>query len=65
MNEIAMGTRMCLTECELFPTIANFIEKTKTKPMGRVWQWTDIPKIEHVRKRVPKPNEFRKSLNTF
>ena len=60
MNEIAMGTRRCLTECEIFPTIAHFIEKAKTNPMERAGQWTDVPKIEHVRKRVQMPDEFRK-----
>ena len=60
MNEIAMGTRRCLTECEIFPTIAHFIEKAKTNPMERAGQWTDAPKIEHVRKRVQMPDEFRK-----
>ena len=62
MEEISWGTRRCLTECEIFPTIANFIEKAKTNPMGRAGQWTDAPKIEHVRKRVPMPDEFRKKF---
>ena len=62
MNEIAMGTRRCLTECEIFPTIANFIEKAKTNPMVRAGQWTDVPKIEQAHKRVPMPDEFRKKF---
>ena len=62
MNEIAMGTRRCLTECEIFPTIAHFIEKAKTNPMVRAGQWTDVPKIEQAHKRVPMPDEFRKKF---
>ena len=65
MNEIAMGTRRCLTECEIFPTIAHFIEKAKTNPMGRAGQWTDAPKIEHARKRVPMPDEFKNLYKKF
>ena len=59
MNEIAMGTRRCLTECEIFPTIAQFIEKAKTNPIERARQWTDAPKIEHARKTVPMPDKFK------
>ena len=59
MNEIAMGTRRCLTECEIFPTIAHFIEKAKTNPMVRAGQWTDVPKIEQAHKRVQMPDEFK------
>ena len=62
MNEIAMGIRRCLTECEIFPTIAHFIEKAKTNPMVRAGQWTDVPKIEQAHKRVPMPDEFRKKF---
>ena len=65
MNEIAMGTRRCLTECEIFPTIAQFIEKAKTNPMGRAGQWTDVPKIEQAHKRVPMPDEFRKKFKNL
>ena len=61
MNEIAMGTRRCLTECEIFPTIAHFIEKAKTNPMVRAGQWTDVPKIEQAHKRVQK--EYKCPMN--
>ena len=65
MNEIAMGTRRCLTECEIFPTIAHFIEKAKTNPMVRAGQWTDVPKIEQAHKRVPMPDEFKNLFKKF
>ena len=65
MEEISRGTRRCLTECEIFPTIAHFIEKAKTNSMERAGQWTDAPKIEHARKRVPMPVEFKNLYKKF
>ena len=65
MEEISRGTRRCLTECEIFPTIAHFIEKAKTNPMVRAGQWTDVPKIEQAHKRVPMPDEFRKKFKNL
>ena len=65
MEEISRGTRRCLTECEIFPTIAQFIEKAKTNPIERARQWTDAPKIEQARKRVPMPDEFKNLYKKF
>ena len=65
MNEIAMGTRRCLNECEIFPTIAHFIEKAKTNPMVRVGQWTDVPKIDQAHKRVPMPDKFKNLFKKY
>ena len=65
MEEISRGTRRCLTECEIFPTIAQFIEKAKTNPIERARQWTDAPKIEHARKRVPMPDKFKNLFKKF
>ena len=65
MNEIAMGTRRCLTECEIFLTIAHFIEKAKTNPMVRAGQWTDVPKIEQAHKRVPMPDKFKNLFKKY
>ena len=65
MEEISRGTRRCLTECEIFPTIAQFIEKAKTNPIERARQWTDAPKIEHARKTVPMPDKFKNLFKKF
>ena len=65
MEEISRGTRRCLTECEIFPTIANFIEKAKTNPMGRAGQWTDVPKIDQAHKRVPMPDKFKNLFKKY
>ena len=65
MNEIAIGTRRCLTECEMFPTIAKFIEKAKPNPMERAGQWSDAPKYESSGKRVPMPEEFKRLYKKF
>jgi len=56
MEAILKGTRRCLSECEFYPTIAVFLEKAKGS-MERTWE--DVPKIEHVKERVPMPDEFR------
>jgi hypothetical protein len=54
-----------LTECEIFPTIAQFIEKAKTNPIERARQWTDAPKIDQAHKRVPMPDEFKNLYKKF
>ena len=65
MEEISRGTRRCLTDCEIFPTIDHFIEKAKTNSMERAGQWSDAPKIEQAGKRVPMPDEFKSLYKKF
>jgi len=58
MEAILKGTRRCLTECEFYPTIAVFLEKTKGQS-ERSGQRTDVPQIEHARNGVPMPDNFK------
>jgi len=59
MEAVLKGTRRCLSECEFYPTIAVFLEKA-TGQLERSGQWSDVPKkIEHVKDKVPMPDEFK------
>jgi len=58
MEAILKGTRRCLSECEFYPTIAVFLEKAQGQ-LERSGQWTDVPQIEHTKKGIPMPDNFR------
>lgn len=59
MEAILKGTRRCLTECEFYPTIAVFREKALGSVTERSGQWSDAPQIEHVKEKVPMPDNFK------
>ena len=59
MEAILKGTRRCLTECEFYPTIAVLREKALGSVTERSGQWSDAPQIEHVKEKVPMPDNFK------
>ena len=70
LTQIAQGTRLCLQEIQYFPTVANFLELAtlRSKESDR---WKDIEpdpnqeQIEHIRKPIPMPEEYKKQLRKF
>ena len=58
MDAIKMGTRKCLTECEFFPTLAVFIEKSK-RDMARPSTWDEAPKLEYKKKHTKMPADVK------
>ena len=65
LTQIAQGTRLCLQELEFFPTVANFLELAtqRSKESDRWHEFQPDPEqeqIEHVRKPIPMPEEYRK-----
>ena len=65
LNQIAQGTKLCLQEVGYFPTVANFLElATRRSKEADRWQEfepdPDQEQIEHIRKPIPMPEEYRK-----
>ena len=61
MDAIKMGTRKCLTECEFFPTLAVFIEKSK-RDMTRPSTWDEAPKLEYKKKYIKMPADVKQAV---
>ena len=60
-EQIEEGTRRCLRECEFLPPMATFIEKaTQGRKLALLKEKSEQPQIEHKRKAVQMPDEFRK-----
>lgn len=62
MDAIKTGTRRCLTECEFFPTLSVFIEKTKKNDMLRPSAWEDAPKIEYQNDKKAMPADIKATV---
>ena len=61
IEAIKTGTRKCLTECEFFPTLAVFIEKSK-RDMARPQTWEDAPKLEYKKQNVRMPADVKQAV---
>ena len=61
IDAIKMGTRKCLTECEFFPTLAVFIEKSK-RDMTRPSTWDEAPKLEYKKKHIKMPADVKQAV---
>lgn len=57
-DAIKLGTRKCLTECEFFPTLAVFIEKSK-RDMTRPSTWDEAPKLEYKKRYIKMPADVK------
>lgn len=62
MDAIKNGTRRCLTECEFFPTLSVFIDKTKRNGMERAGQWESLPKIEYKHDKKAMPADIKATV---
>ena len=60
-DAIKMGTRKCLTECEFFPTLSVFIEKSK-RDMTRPSTWDEAPKLEYKKKHIKMPADVKQAV---
>ena len=61
MDAIKMGTRKCLTECEFFPTLSVFIEKSK-RDMTRPSTWDEAPKLEYKKRYIKMPADVKQTV---
>ena len=61
MDSIKMGTRKCLTECEFFPTLSVFIEKSK-RDMSRPSTWDEAPKLDYKKKYIKMPEDVKQTV---
>ena len=61
-DAIHTGTRRCLTECEFFPTLSVFIDKTKRNGMERAGQWESLPKIEYQHDKKSMPADIKATV---
>jgi len=66
--QIAKGTKKCIQEEEFFPTVAKFLELA-TQHTKQSDRWEDVKpdqeQIEHKRKSVPMPEEYRQLFKKF
>ena len=62
IEAIKTGTRRCLTECDFFPALSVFIEKTKKNDMARPSTWEDAPKLEHKKQKVKMPADVKQAV---
>jgi len=70
LSQIAQGTKLCLQEVGYFPTVANFLELATrhSKESDRWQEYEPNPEqeqIEHIRKPIPMPEEFKKLWRSF
>ena len=60
MDALQTGTRRCLTECEFFPTLSVFIDKTKQNDLAG--QWEHKPQIEYKHDKTPMPADVKATV---
>ena len=70
LTQIAQGARLCLQEVGYFPSVANFLELAtqRSKEADRWQEFEPDPEqeqIEHIRKPIPMPEEFKKLWRSF
>ena len=70
LKQIAQGTKLCLQEVGYFPTVANFLELA-TRHSKESDRWQEVEpnpeqeQIEHIRKPIPMPEEYKKLWRSF